>query len=86
MWKVLQEMEIPDHRTCLLRNQNAGQEAIVKTGHGTMYWSQIGKEVHQSCISSLCLFNFYAEYIIQNAKLDEAQARMLREISTTSDM
>ena len=67
-------MGIPDHVTCLLRNLYAGQEATVRTGHGTMYWSQIGKEVHQSCISSLCLFNFYAEYIIQNARLDEAQA------------
>ena len=68
----LQEMGIPDHLTCLLRNLYAGQEAIVRTGHETMDWFQIGKGVHQGCILSSCLFNFYAEYIMSNARLDEA--------------
>ena len=67
-------MGIPDHLTCLLRNQYPGQEATIKTGHGTTDWFQIGKGVHQGCISPLCLFNFYAEYIMRNAGLDEAQA------------
>ena len=67
-------MGIPDHITCLLRNLYAGQEATVRTRHGTMDWSQIGKGAHQGCILSPCLFNFYAEYITQNAGLDEAQA------------
>ena len=67
-------MEIPDHFTCLLRNLNASQEATVRTGHGTTDWSQIEKGVHQGCILSLSLFNFYAEYIMRNAGLDEAQA------------
>ena len=67
-------MEIPDHLTCLLRNLYAGQEATVRTGHGTTDWFQIGKGVHQGCILSPCLFNFYAEYIKRNAGLDEAQA------------
>ena len=67
-------MGIPDHLTCLLRNQYTGQEATIKTGHGTTDWFQIGKGVHQGCISPLCLFNFYAEYIMRNAGLDEAQA------------
>ena len=67
-------MGIPDHLTCLLRNLYAGQEATVRTGHGTIDWFQIGKGVHQSCILSPCLFNLYAEYIIRNAGLDEAQA------------
>ena len=67
-------MGIPDHLTCLLRNLYADQEAAVKTGHGTTDWFQIGKGVHQGCISSLCLFNFYAEYIMRNAGLHEAQA------------
>ena len=67
-------MGIPDHPTCLLRNLHAGQEATVTTGHGTTDWFQIGKEVHQDCILSPCLFSVYAEYILQNAKLDEAQA------------
>ena len=66
-------MGIPDHLTCLLRNLYAGQEATVRMGHGTMDWSQIGKGVHQGCISSPCLFNLYAEYIIHNAGLDEVQ-------------
>ena len=66
-------MEVPDHLTCLLRNLYAGQEAAVITGHGTTDWFQIGKGVRQNCILSPCLFNFYAEYIMQNAGLDEAQ-------------
>ena len=74
MWKILKEMGIPDHLTCRLRNLYAGQEAIVKTGHGTMVWFQIGKGVHQGCILSPCLFDFYAECLMQNAGLDEAQA------------
>ena len=72
--KVLKEMGIPDHLTCLLRNLYAGQEAIVGTGHGTTNWFRIGKEVRQGCILSPCLFNFYAEYILRSAGLDEAQA------------
>ena len=67
-------MGIPDHLTCLLRNLYAGQEATVRTGHGTTHWFQTGKGVHQGCIFSLCLFNLYAEYIMQNARLEEAQA------------
>ena len=74
LWKILQEMGIPDHRTCLLRNLYAGQEATVKTGHGTMSWFKIGKGVCQGCILSPCLFNLYAEYIMRNAGLDETQA------------
>ena len=73
-WKILQEMGIPDHLTCLLRNLYAGQEATVRTGHGTTDWFQIGKGVRQACILSPCLFNLYAEYIMQNPGLDEAQA------------
>ena len=76
LWKILQEMGILDHLTCLLRNLYAGQEAIVRTGHGTTDWFQIGKGVHQSCILSPCLFNLYAEYIMQNAGLDEVQTRI----------
>ena len=72
-WKILQEMGIPDHLTCLLRNLYAGQEATVRTGHGTTDWFQIGKGVHQGCILSPYLFNLYAEYIMRNARLDEAQ-------------
>ena len=71
---ILQEMGITDHLTCLLRNLYAGQEATARTGHGTADWFQIGKAVHQGCILSPCLFNFYAEYIMRNAGLDEAQA------------
>ena len=67
-------MGIPDHQTCLLRNLYASQEATVRTGHGTADWFQIGKEVRQGCILSPCLFNLYAEYIIRNAGLEEAQA------------
>ena len=74
MWKILQEMEIPDRLTCLLRNLYAGQEGTVRTGHGPTDWFQIGKGVHQGCILSPCLFNLYAEYIMRNAGLDEAQA------------
>ena len=73
-WKILKEMGIPDHLTCLLKNLYASQEATVRTGHGTMDWFQIGKGVHQGSILSPCLFNFYAEYIMRNAGLDEAQA------------
>uniref|UniRef100_A0AC11EAV6 Uncharacterized protein n=1 Tax=Ovis aries TaxID=9940 RepID=A0AC11EAV6_SHEEP len=73
-WKILKEMGIPDHLTCLLRNLYAGQEATVRTGHGTTDWFQTGKGVHQGCILSPCLFNFYAEYIMRNAGLEEAQA------------
>ena len=75
-WKILQEMGIPDHLTCLLRNLYAGLEATVRTGDGTTDWVQIGKGVHQGCIMSPCLFNFYADYIMQNARLDESQARI----------
>ena len=75
-WKILKEMGIPDHLTCLLRNLYAGQEATVRTGHGTADWFQIGKGVCQGCILSPCLFKLYAEYIIGNAGLDEAQARI----------
>ena len=73
-WKILKEMGIPDLLTCLLRNLYAGQEATVRTGHGTTDWLQIGKGVRQGCILSPCLFNLYAEYIMRNAGLDEAQA------------
>ena len=73
-WKILKEMGIPHHLICLLRNLYAGQEAIARTGHGTTDWFQIGKGVRQGCILSLCLFNFYAEYIMRNAGLEEAQA------------
>ena len=73
-WKILKEMGIPDHLTCLLRNLYAGQEATVRTGHGTTDWFHIGKGVHQGCILSPYLFNFYAEYIMRNVGLDEAQA------------
>ena len=72
--KILQEMGIPGHLICLLRNPSAGQEGTVRTGHVTMDWFQIGNGVHQGCILSSCLFNLYAEYIMQNARLNEAQA------------
>ena len=74
LWKILKEMGIPDHLTCLLRHLYAGQEAIVRTGHGITHWFQIGKGVCQGCILSPCLFNFYAEYIMRHAGLEEAQA------------
>ena len=73
-WKILQQMGIPDHMTCLLRNLYAGQEATVRAGHGTTDWFQIGKGVCQGCILSPCLFNFYAEYIMRNSGLEETQA------------
>ena len=74
LWKILKEMGIPGHLTCLLRNLYAGQEATIGTGHGTTDWFQIGKGVHQGCILSPCLFNLYAEYIMGNAGLEETQA------------
>ena len=74
MWKILQEMGIPDHLICLLRNLYADQEVRVKTGHGTIDWFQTGKGVCQSCILSSCLFHLYIEYILRSAGLDEAQA------------
>ena len=74
LYKILQEMGIPDHLTCLLRNLCAGQEATVRTAHGTTDWFHTGKEVHQGCILSPCLFNLYAEYIMRNSRLEEAQA------------
>ena len=73
LWKILQEMGIPDHLTCLLRDRYAGQEATVRTGHGTTDWFQIGKGVHQGCLLSPCSFNLYAEYIMRNTGLEEAQ-------------
>ena len=88
LWKILQEMGIPDHITCLLRNLYGGQEATVRTRHGTTDWFQSGKGVCQGCILLPCLFNLYAEYIMRNAGLDEAQAGIMiaRRISITSDM
>ena len=74
LWKIVKEVGIPDHLTCLLRNVYAGQEATVRTGHGTTDWFQTSKEVRQGCILSPCLFNFYAEYIMWNARLDDTQA------------
>ena len=74
LWKILKEMGIPDHLTCFLRNLYAGQEATVRTEHGTTDWFQTGKGVRQGCILSPCLFNVYAEYIMRNAGLEEAQA------------
>ena len=74
LWNILKEMEIPDHLNYLLRNLYAGQEATVRTRHGTTDWFQIGKGVHQGCLLSPCLFNFYAEYIMRNTGLEEAQA------------
>ena len=83
LWTVFQEMGIPDHLTCILKNLYAGQEAKVRTIHGTMDWFQIGKGVHQGCILSPCLFNLYAEDIMRNARLE---SRLPGEISLTSDM
>ena len=74
LWKILKEMGIPDHLTCLLRSLYTGREATVRTGRGTTDWFQIGKGVRQGCILSPCLFNLYAEYIMRNAGLEEAQA------------
>ena len=87
-WKILREMGIPDHLTCLLRNLYAGQEATVRTGHGTTDWLQIGKGVHQGCILSPCLFNLYAEYIMRNTGLNESQAgiKTAVRISIISEM
>ena len=86
--KFLKEIWIPDHLSCLLGNLYTGQEAIVRTWHGTMDWFQIGKRVCQGCILSSCLFNLYVEYILRNAELDESQAgiKIAREILTTSDI
>ena len=88
LWKILEEMGIPDHLTCLLKNLHAGQEATVRTGHGTTDWFQTGKGVHQGCLLSLCLFNLHAEYIMLIAGLDEAEleSRFPGEISITSGM
>ena len=88
LWKILKEMGILDHLTCLLRNLYVDQEATVRTGHGTTDWFQIGKGVRQGCILSPCLFNLCAEYIMRNAGLEEAQAgiRLPGEISITSDI
>ena len=88
LWKILKEMGIPDHLTCLLRNLYAGQEATVRTGHETTDWFQIGRGVHQGYILSPCSFNLYAEYIMRNTGLEDAQleSRFPGEISITSDM
>ena len=88
LWKILKEMGIQDHLTCLLRNLYAGQEATVITGPGTTDWFQIGKGVHQGCILSPCLFNLYAEYIMRNAgwRKHKLESRLLGEISITLDM
>ena len=88
LWKILKEMGLPDHLICLLRNLYAGQEATVRTGHGTKDWFQIRKGVRQGCILSPCLFNLYAQYIMRNAGLEETQAgiKLPGEISITSDM
>ena len=88
LWKILKEMGIPDHLTCLLRNLYEGQEATVRTGHGITDWFQIGKGVRQGCILSPCLFNLYAEYIMRNLgwKKQKLESRLLREISIASDM
>ena len=87
-WKILKEIGIPDHLTCLLRNLCAGQEATVRTEYGTPDWFQIGKRVHQDCILSPCLFNLYAEYIMRNAGWikSKLESRLPGEISITSDM
>ena len=88
LWKILKEMGIPHHLICLLRNLYAGQEATVRTGHGTTDWFQIGKGVHQGCITSPCLFNLYAVYIVRNAwlKKHKLESRLPGEISITSDI
>ena len=86
LWKILKEMGTPDHLIWLLRNLYAGQEATVRTGHGTTDWFQIGKEVHQGCILSPCLFNLYAEYVMWNAKLDESQAGIKMVMSNTNNL
>ena len=88
LWKILQEMRIPDHLICLMRNLYAGQEATVRTVHGTTDWFQIGRGAHQGCILSPCFLNLYAECIMRNAGLEEdkLKSRLLGEISITSDM
>ena len=86
LWKILKGMGIPDHLTCLLRNLYASQEATVRTGHGTTDWFQIGKGICQGWILSPCIFNFYTEYIMRNAGLEEAQGGLPGEISITSAM
>ena len=88
LWKILKETGIPDSLTCLLRNLYVGQEETVRTGHGTAGWFQIRKGVCEGCILSRCFFNVYAEYIMRNARVDEAQAgiKIVGEISITSDM
>ena len=88
LWKILKEMRIPDHLTCLSGDLYAGQETTVRTGHRTTDQFQIGKGVHQGCILSPCLFNLYAEYVMRNAGLEEAQAgiKIAGRISITSDM
>ena len=88
LWNILKEMGVPDHLTCLLRNLYSGQEATVRTRHGTMDWFQIGKGVCQGCILSPCLFNLYTGYIMQNARLDDdkLESRLPGKILTTSDM
>ena len=88
LWTILREMGIPDHLICVLRNLYAGQEENARTGHGTMDWFHTGEGVRQGCILSPCLFNLYAEYSTQNARVNEAQARirLLGEISITLDM
>ena len=88
LWKILKDMGMPDHLTCLLRNLYAGQEATVRTRHGTTDWFQVKKVVHQGCILSPCLLHLYAEYIMRNAGLEEAQAgfKIAGQISITSDM
>ena len=86
LWKIRKEMGIPDHLTCLLRNLYADQETAVRTGHGTTDWFQIRIGVPQGCMLSPCLFNLYAEYIMRNARLDEAGLKIAREISITLDV
>ena len=88
LWKILREIGMPDHVTCLLRNLYAGQEVTLRTGHGPTDWFQIGKGVRQGCILSPCLFNLYAEYIMKNTGLEEVQAgiKTAGEISATSDI
>ena len=88
LWKILKEMGIPDHLTCLLRNLYAGQEATVRSGHGTMDWFKTGKGVHQGYILSPCLFNLYSEYIMRSAgwKKHKLESRLLGEISITSNV
>ena len=86
LWKILKEMGIPDHLTCLLRNLYAGQEATVRTGHGKTNWFQIGKGVRQGCLLSPCLFNLHTEYLMWNARLDEAKAGIKFAGSNTNNL